>query len=66
MKAKASKPTASRKPGDEGLDYSDASGVVGGPVIGQAKSGLGDSSFGVESNESSPSQPAEKNGPTGK
>ncbi len=36
----AGKPSASRKPGGEGLPYKDAASVVGGPIEAQAEAGL--------------------------
>jgi len=36
----AGKPSASRKPGSEGLPYKDAASVVGGPVEEQPEAGL--------------------------
>lgn len=39
-KIKPSKPDYKRKAGDEGLPYTDASSVVGGPIEGQPEQGL--------------------------
>ena len=40
MKTKASGPDQKRKPGNEGLPYSDAAQVCGGPVDDQPEPGL--------------------------
>lgn len=41
-KAKAGKPSAGRKPGDEGLPYKSAESVCGGPLVEQPKGGKGE------------------------
>jgi hypothetical protein len=63
MKTKASGPDQKRKPGSEGLPYSDAAQVCGGPVDGEIKgSGLGES-FEVKGGKDVPGVIKGKGGP---
>lgn len=50
-KAKAGKPSADRKPGNEGLNYKGAGSVCGAPVEGQPEEGL-NASKGVKGGKS--------------
>ena len=51
-KIKAGKPDQGRKPGDEGLKYTPAADVIGGPVDNEPKPGL--QGKGVEGSKSLP------------